>query len=1140
MGKGIHLITGRAGSGKTEFCMRSIVDHVESDPLGGPLLWIVPEQASDQSERELYARMPKRRGMLRVQVISFQRLAWRVLHETGVSKRPRLNDLGKRLLVHRILLEKNEQLQLFKRAEPQAGLVERMTDLFDEFQRYGLHTRTWENWLQAPSNQGVAPILRQKCAELSILFQAYLDALESRGLDTADPLDMLLSGLKKWEPLEETEIWMDGFHGFTPQERKLIVQLAKHTKQLHITLSMEPGTSLIGSGWEGDLFEPSIRTAKRIWQEARDNGVRWQEPTALSCDHNHRFIQPALKRLEQAFAAKFTSKLSGQANLALIEVSAAETEGAVRMRIAAHRRAEVEAAAQDIIKQMQRGAMRYRDILVLTRDAVYADLFRLVFEAYGIPFFMDEKKPLRQHPLLEAMFGALETMRTNWRVDSLFRVWKSPIILPDMPQAARDELENRAIAYGWRGATSYVGGEWPASADSWKSQLTDPLRQLQRDLANAKLGRHRVQAIRTWLEAIAAKAWLQAEMEKEERAGKLQLAAMQSQIWQHILDWLGQMETLLGDQQVNQATFERLFIAGMAGLQVAMVPPAFDQVMIGHVDRTRSFSPKISYVLGLIDGVFPKAETGDGLFSEHEREQLASNGIELAPSAKMMLSEEPYAMYQALTRSGQQLWLSYPLQNEDGKACLPSSLVADVRKALPHLKAKTIEIPSLWDVVHPRMISEIHMVKPEEASAAVLEQLKRHVDPFWRQQWQSLQSAMSLRLPAFGAITHPLAEQLYGSELRTSVSKLESYAGCPYQFYANYGLRLNPRRERQVEASDLGTLYHLVMQKLLSEHPIAQSSKLTLPPITRAALDPVVSAIVQSVIPTVKHSFFTETVRRQYHAGQVERFLQENAFQVMRQLQAGQFRPKALEHEFEHQLSDIAGIPIILKGKIDRIDEWDGTDGTYMRIIDYKSRKHPIVFGRIEAGLELQVISYLDILMKQREREGLNVHPAGFFYFGMDQKFVELGMNASESDRKQEYNKLFKMDGCIIDDSKTMNVSKAMDQALQIGVPKSDIVRVNLKKDGTPDSHSMVISPEQFEHVRKHVRTKVTDIAKRVYAGDAPASPIQDGQQVACTFCDYRPVCQFDARFGEQHVRPVKKVEKKQWFASFEQPSAEE
>ncbi|WP_044356359.1 hypothetical protein, partial [Paenibacillus sp. E194] len=97
----LHFVIGRSGSGKTEHVLRNVRDELRSQADGAPIIWIVPEQATFQAEHALI-REDGIAGILRAQVLSFRRLAYRVMQEAGGTALTAINEEGKKMLLYKI------------------------------------------------------------------------------------------------------------------------------------------------------------------------------------------------------------------------------------------------------------------------------------------------------------------------------------------------------------------------------------------------------------------------------------------------------------------------------------------------------------------------------------------------------------------------------------------------------------------------------------------------------------------------------------------------------------------------------------------------------------------------------------------------------------------------------------------------------------------------------------------------------------------------------------------------------------------------------------------------------------------------------------------------------------------------------
>src|SRR5699024_4557273 len=101
----------------------------------------------------------------------------------------------------------------------------------------------------------------------------------------------------------------------------------------------------------------------------------------------------------------------------------------IQLAYAVHPRAEVEGAAQEILRLVRDEGYRYKEIAILMRDSeLYQDLIKTIFADYEIPVFVDEKKAMIYHPLVELIRSGLDVILTNWRYDAVFRMLKTGLI----------------------------------------------------------------------------------------------------------------------------------------------------------------------------------------------------------------------------------------------------------------------------------------------------------------------------------------------------------------------------------------------------------------------------------------------------------------------------------------------------------------------------------------------------------------------------------------------------------------------------------------------------------------------------------------------------------------------------------------
>src|SRR5690606_3442140 len=112
--------------------------------------------------------------------------------------------------------------------------------------------------------------------------------------------------------------------------------------------------------------------------------------------------------------------------------------------------------------------------------------------------------------------------------------------------------------------------------------------------------------------------------------------------------------------------FAGMVAAGLDGIRMGLVPPALDQVLVGSLDRTRTYGVKRLYLLGVNDGVVPMRPKEKSVITESEREKLLDSGMELAPDGKRRMLDERFLLYHALFLPSDGLWVSCALSDPEG------------------------------------------------------------------------------------------------------------------------------------------------------------------------------------------------------------------------------------------------------------------------------------------------------------------------------------------------------------------------------------------------------------------------------------------------------------------------------------------
>lgn len=1161
----VQYILGRAGSGKSTACLSQLQDKLLLDrDSDSPLVLLVPEQATFKAEHTLVTS-PGIHGFMRAQVLSFRRLAFRVMQETGGSARVHIADNGRKMLLHKIVHKVKDELKLYHRTADQPGFIDRLSDMLIEFRRYRIDSPALEGEvlrLGQPGEEQGNEVLADKLHDLHILYAHYELAIAGLYVDAEDDLAVLAAKLGESSYAQDTEVWIDGFNGFTPQEYLVLASLIKHCRRVNIALCVDRYYAINEAPDELDLFHSTATTLTKLRQLTKELEILEEKPLLLM---EHPTARHAGHSMLASLERNLYSRVMDGANTAYLHEE-------ISLNSAVHRRAEAEAAARRMIALVRDQGYRWRDMAIFVRNiADYRDVLATTLTDYDIPHFFDQKKTVTHHPLLELIRSAMEVVKGGWRYDSIFRCVKTDMLISPIGESvdsqnsskvlmrqALDRLENYALAYGIQGKRWTDGKPWTHvphySLEDAPQERTDKeiayLQQVNeaRELVITPLVKfdHAIHSSHTVKDMAAAIFGLLEHTRSSEvlsnwsssslLAGRIEVAKEHTGIWGNVLDVLDQMVEMMGDEVIAFSLFSELLDTGLANIKLGLVPPALDQVLIGTMDRTRPGTVKHALVLGANDGILPSAMKEDGILSEKEREQLTSVGLELAPGSRRRLLDEQFMIYTALALPSHSLWLSYPLSDDDGKALLPSEVIRRVRRMFPQLSmnfhpgelpAGTDDKAALEHIVSPNMVLSSLTVQ--------LRQAKRGIpiaDIWWDvYNWyvcqESWREQLRVRASSLFYTNHQqklkigTSKLLYGSPLRASVSRMEKFVSCSFAHFASYGLRLRERKMYRLEAPDIGQLFHAALSMIglrLQQEGITWDSLTALQCAERA------SAAVDLLSPRLRSEILTSSNRYRYLARKLKEVVSRAASVLADHGRMGSFQPVGLELGFgpneqipplRFSLND--GTEMEIVGRIDRVDVAPGTTETLLRVIDYKSSSKRLNMAEVYYGLSLQMLTYLDVAVTHSKLWlGQEARAGGLLYFHVHQPIIQSDNQLTVDAANEELFKRFKMKGLVLAEEETVRL---MDSSLRTG--HSKLIPVAIKADGSFYKSASVMSRQQWGILRQHGRDMIEQIGNRIVEGQVDINPYRMGQQSACAFCEYKPVCQIDSLVEGNSTKPL-------------------
>lgn len=1146
----LRLIVGRSGSGKTHCALEEIRSRLREQPLGPPLILLVPEQATFLAEQAM-ARTPDLGGFMRAQVLSFRRLAYRVVQETGGLAAVPIHDNGRAMLIHKVLEARRDELRLFKGGPSETGLIERIGELLTEWKRYTIAPADIDGaraGAAAEADAADGSLLADKLHDLAIIYGDVERELTGRWLDGEDMLARLAASAADSAWLAEAEIWLDGFHGFTPSEMAVIESLLRRSRRVTVTLCLDRP---YGAGEEPDEllpFYPTAETAVRLCELAEAAGAPIEPAMTLEPPASPRYANsPVLAFLERSWERR-SAAWTGDP----YQLHPGHRACGLSLHAASNRRVEAEACARDMLRRVREEGRRWRDLAIFVRRMEdYADLLSSVLSDYGIPYYLDGKASVAHHPLVEFIRSALECVTGGWKAEAVFRCAKTDLLgMPGrrVSRDAVDRLENYALAAGidgWRWHDDRVwrplpGGDLEAderpdeqAVSERMQQLLDtrdallaPLRSLESRIGQADSFRGLCEALYAFLDDTGAADRLERLSGDDAAAGLPGRAAVHRPLWDGVMNQLDQMVEMMGDSRPDPALFAGMIDAGLEALKLGAVPPSLDAVLIGSPERTRTDRLKVVYLLGASDGVWPMRLPENGLLSEPEREKLSDLGMRMAPGARRRLLDERFLTYFAFTAPSDHLWLSWPLADDEGAGLLPSEWIDRIRRKLPGIPVQheTAE-PQAGD---PDSVQLAFAAHPGRALTHLLPRLRQYLQgeplaPGWLSvyDWLLGHAEWNARLKRqltslrYANAEKPLAAEtslsLYGERLLASVSRMERFVTCPFRHFAAHGLRLKERRLYRVDAPDIGQLFHAALRQT-TEKLLAAGGDYANAALWRQEA----AAAVERLLPRVQSQILLSSHRHGVMARKLGDIVARASAMLGEQAKHSAFRPVGLELGFgpDAPLPPLTlelggGRKMDIAGRIDRVDAAQTAEGLLLRIMDYKSGAVKLKLEEIAHGLTLQMLTYLDVVVTHAPHWlGRPAEPAGVLYFHVRNPLLPSANGMSAEEAEAAMLRQFRMQGLVLADGAAV---KLMDDALaEDGTAKSLIVPVEFKKDGTFSARSQVADHGQWRVLRSSVRGQIRKIGRRIADGDVDIAPYRMDKRSPCEYCEYRPVCQFD------------------------------
>ncbi len=982
-------------------------------------------------------------------------------------------------------LNKNEKNLKFLGRSSQN--VDTIITQITEFKKHNITVEKLETQIEKTKDE----YLKAKLNDMLIMYKALEDKIDNRFIDENELLTILSENIKQSHLFDGATFYIDEFAGFTKQEYDVISKLEEIAKEVYITVCTD--SLRVQKPPEADIFYDNKQTIQSLQQICELDSEK-----QIKLTKKYRFKNKELEHLEE--------------NLYCIPFKTYnEKIDNIKLYLAENRYTEVEYVAGNIVKLVRDEGYRYKDIAVICKNLdTYESLCKAIFEEYEVPVFIDCQKDISQNIFIKYVLSIFDIFSKNWSYEAVFNYIKSGLIDIDNIY----ELENYCLKWGIQGkrwyenSWNYEKGDEANNFTKEQEMITKPLLELKERLTDKKSAKNISLEI---YEFIKRRTMEISNTEENIKYSETELNDI-LEAFKIVSDLLSETAEIFEEEQFSFEEFAKILKTGLATKELNQIPATQDKVIVGDVNRSKTHKVRAVFIIVVNDGVFPSSMTSEGFFNDKDREKLKEEKFELAKGTREKAYEENFNIYKAFTTAEEKIFISYSASDPDGGTLRKSLIISKLKRIFPKLEEESM----IEDEVLTKKIT----------FSKLLNNLEREdwaeVYEWYKENYPDKLKAATLGL-SYSNLPKNLnkenVEKLYGNNLRTSISKMESYRQCPFSYYLTYGLKLSDKEKLTINQLDTGSFMHNVIDEFFKR--VEDIKK-----VTEDEIKNVVDEIIEDNLEM--YSKFMMTAKYRTLVRRLKKVIYVSLNYIIQSIKNSSFDVLGTEISFgrggnppmELVLDD--GRKVLIEGKIDRVDIAKMPDGNYIRIIDYKSSTKDIDLNKVIAGLQLQLLTYAN-----ESSEVNNAKVAGTLYFPLiEPSIIKNNREFSKEDIENIIKEGYKMKGLVVAD---VNIIKAMDNNIKIG--PSNIIPVTMKDEEEIDyKHSSTLTKEEFENLLKYSNKLIGKIAKEILEGRIDINPSYSIKEKVshCKYCKYKSICQFNPKNKKNNYRYVvsKKNEK--------------
>ena len=900
-------------------CMEIMANRAaENESVGGRNLIFCEDRLTLIAERALTARMG---GTFFSNVSTFARFLKK--EDVVLSKQGSVMAVGKIMT----RLQREGKLQCFT---SEAGVGNNAKSIYETLAQFAASEIT-DEVLEENTALLADDVLKKKISDLAIIYKGYTQFLAENSLkDESSYLSLLPYEIRAHKDMPQTTVFFLCFSSFTAQAAKTI------------RACMETAKNVIGvfCGGEEDIYvNRALNTFLRIANE-------YAQPHILDLGTPLDGVAEELRK------GLFNPERTGK-RVKTNAIKAFEAEDKIH---------ETEYVAVQIRRAMAKDdTLKYRDFALLVPSVGdYSLSVKRALEEYRIPYFIDEKRSLKNHPLALFLLDCLRVVKEKF----------SPSAVQSLTQnyffGESDEYRNYLLKFA-----NYRGGAKREIKTGEAITSVFDLAKLQSGRERLLLATSRIKPRAKGGEYCAAIKGLLKDFNAVEKLKTLCDSLDNEQqkgyligIEKKLEELLVEAEKLVAQTETSVGEFAAILLDGLDAAEISLIPSKADAVFVGDLADSRIEKVRVLFALGMTEEV-PRVASDTSIVSDKEISQLAQVKTLLEPTVAEVNLRQRESVCLNLCTFMDELHLSYPLSSDgnepaiseifyylDGIFCDENGKTIECRKSFgeeefPYLCAAPT--PAVRQLLIEKCVFE--NTKSNDPKRALLAK-ERHSSLFTALDKLSVRHKQEYLSKGMGQVCVERGEELFFHDGKISPTSLEGYFSCPFRNFAERGLRLKERDETAVLAVDTGNFIHELLE--ITTKRAAQFA-------TEEEAYAFALAEGEKLLQKPVYAAQADTASGKFFSGKLLKEGAEVALAAYRQIKNSEF---VVEETEKSVATDT------LRGKVDRVD---GTD-KFVRIIDYKTGAIDDTATSYYTGRKLQMQLYMSALKGERI-------PAGVFYF---------------------------------------------------------------------------------------------------------------------------------------------------------------